>query len=275
MNLYSINFGDLTESLIEKAGLDERSGNIVRRRFGLGSSDSSTLQELGAKYSVTRERVRQLETQAVSEIRRGIESLTEAADILEFVRGYLDGVGGVRKDEILMKELHLLSKSDEEESVFGNRLRFLFEVVEYPYFSSENDNFHDFWYADKNIVEKLDAIHSELIGKLKKVEHFSEMLREVIGPHGMNEPTAVNLLTVSKKIGVGPYGDIGLSYWEEINPKTVRAKAYLLLKKESRPMHFVEIANAISSHAPTVHNELIKDPRFELVSRGTYALKLK
>jgi hypothetical protein len=256
MNLYSINFGDLTESLIEKAGLDERSGNIVRRRFGLGSSDSSTLQELGAKYSVTRERVRQLETQAVSEIRRGIESLTEAADILEFVRGYLDGVGGVRKDEILMKELHLLSKSDEEESVFGNRLRFLFEVVEYPYFSSENDNFHDFWYADK-------------------VEHFSEMLREVIGPHGMNEPTAVNLLTVSKKIGVGPYGDIGLSYWEEINPKTVRAKAYLLLKKESRPMHFVEIANAISSHAPTVHNELIKDPRFELVSRGTYALKLK
>jgi len=275
MNLYSINFGDLTEGLIEKAGLDERSGNIVRRRFGLGSSDSATLQELGAKYSVTRERVRQLETQAISEIRKSAESLEAAADILEFVRGYLNDVGGVRKDDVLMRELHLMSKSGEEEPIFGNRLKFLFEVIEYPYFSGENDNFHDFWYADKSIVDKLGLIHTELISKLKKVEHFSEILREVIGPHDLNEPAAVNLLAVSKMIGVGPYGDIGLSHWEEINPKTVRAKAYLLIKKESRPMHFVEIADAIKSHAPTVHNELIKDPRFELVSRGTYALKLK
>jgi len=275
MNLNSINFGDLTEGLIERAGLDARSGSIVRRRFGLGSSETATLQELGAKYSVTRERVRQLEAQAISEIRKSAEALTEAADILEFTRGYLNDAGGVRKDDILVKEFHLMSASDEEESVFGNRLRFIFEVVNYPFFSGESEDYHDFWYVDENIVGKLASIHEDLLKKLKKVEHFSEILREVIGPHGIKEPAAVNLLTVSKKIGVGPYGDIGLSHWEEINPKTVRAKAFLLLKKNDRPMHFTEIAESIASHAPTVHNELIKDPRFELVSRGTYALKLK
>lgn len=275
MNLNSINFGDLTEGLIERAGLDARSGNIVRRRFGLGSSEMATLQELGAKYSVTRERVRQLETQAISEIRKSAAALNEAADILEFTRGYLSDAGGVRKDDILIKEFHILSASKEEEGVFGNRLRFLFEVVGYPFFSGENEDFHDFWYVDENIINKLSAIHGDLLKKLKRVEHFSEILREVIGPHDINEPAAVNLLTVSKKIGVGPYGDIGLSHWEEVNPKTVRAKAFLLLKKAERPMHFTEIAESIGSHAPTVHNELIKDPRFELVSRGTYALKIK
>ncbi|MDD4931705.1 MAG: sigma factor-like helix-turn-helix DNA-binding protein [Candidatus Colwellbacteria bacterium] len=275
MNLYSIDFDNLTEDLIESAGLDARSANIIHRRFGLGSPETATLQELGAKYSVTRERVRQLETQAVSEIRRSAESLKEAADILDFVRSYIESAGGVKKDEILVRELHLLAKAKEEEAMFGNRIKFLFEVMKYPYFYGETENFHDFWYSNNDICAKLDIIHEELLSKLKKVEHFSEILREVASPQGMSDPVAMNLLSVSKKIGVGPYGDIGLSHWEEINPKTVRAKAFLLLKKQDRPMHFTDIAEAIGSHAPTVHNELIKDPRFELVSRGTYALKLE
>ncbi|MDD5098766.1 MAG: sigma factor-like helix-turn-helix DNA-binding protein [Candidatus Colwellbacteria bacterium] len=273
MNLNSINFKGLTDNLIEKTGLDERSGFIVRSRFGLESSKTTTLQELGAKYRITRERVRQLETQAVQGIRSVAKDLNEAADIIESTRGYLNGVGGVRKDELLVNELRLLSKAEEDESVFGNRLRFLFEVMEYPRFSNETADFHGFWYDNDEILEKLSSIHDQLVIKLRNVEEFSDLLREVIKPHGIGEPMAVNLLGVSKKIGVGPYGDIGLSHWEEISPKTVRAKIFLLLKKESRPMHFAEIAEAIGSHAPTVHNELIKDPRFELVGRGTYSMK--
>lgn len=83
-----------------------------------------------------------------------------------------------------------------------------------------------------------------------------------------------------KKIGKNPYGDVGLSEWTEIQPKTVRDRIYLALKKKGEPLHFRTIAQLINQYstkakpasAPTVHNELIKDTRFVLVGRGMYAL---
>jgi len=65
------------------------------------------------------------------------------------------------------------------------------------------------------------------------------------------------------------------------NPKGVRDTAYLVLKKTEQPIHFREIAsrsNQLYAQTKkvlpqTVHNELIRDPRFVLVGRGIYALK--
>ena len=63
--------------------------------------------------------------------------------------------------------------------------------------------------------------------------------------------------------------------WPEIRPKGVKDRAYLIFKREQKPLHFIDIANLIdnNAHAQTVHNELIKDERFVLVGRGTYALR--
>ena len=273
MPLNQIKFNELIEHLIERANLEERTNSIVRGRFGLDTPKSVTLQELGNRFSITRERVRQIETQAVAELRDGILSVSEATAIFEFSKSYLQGAGGIRLDDHLVSDYHRHFKSDDNVLTFGNRIRFLFRLLEYPYFSGESDLFRDFWYDDEKHRDDLSSIHDEIVSRLNKVEDFQETLKSVISPKGINETIAISYLSVSKKIGVGPYGDIGLSDWEEINPKTVRAKAYLLLKKAGAPMHFTEIAKAIGSHAPTVHNELIKDPRFALVSRGTYALK--
>ncbi len=64
--------------------------------------------------------------------------------------------------------------------------------------------------------------------------------------------------------------------WPEIQPKTVRDRIYLALKKKNEPLHFRTIATLINqfntkarpASAPTVHNELIKDGRFVLVGRA-------
>lgn len=72
----------------------------------------------------------------------------------------------------------------------------------------------------------------------------------------------------------------GLSVWPEVNPKSIRDKIYLVLKKNARPMHFSEISTKISElkanpknvTTQAVHNELIKDGRFILIGRGIYAL---
>jgi len=106
-------------------------------------------------------------------------------------------------------------------------------------------------------------------------------LGKFIKGKGVNKNHAESYLGISKKICANSFGDIGLAEWPEIKPQTVRDKIYLVLKKGGEPLHFESIAKSINevkldksiALAPTVHNELIKDERFVLVGRGTYALK--
>ena len=49
--------------------LDPRLREIVQRRFGLGGYHAQTFDEIGRSFGVTRERVRQLETRALRELR--------------------------------------------------------------------------------------------------------------------------------------------------------------------------------------------------------------
>jgi RNA polymerase primary sigma factor len=51
------------------ASLTPREEKILRRRFGIGVDDSHTLDEIGKEFAVTRERVRQIEAQALRKLR--------------------------------------------------------------------------------------------------------------------------------------------------------------------------------------------------------------
>lgn len=44
--------------------------DVIRRRFGLGSDDDQTLEEIGKIYNLSRERVRQIQAQGLQKIRR-------------------------------------------------------------------------------------------------------------------------------------------------------------------------------------------------------------
>jgi len=50
-------------------GLNPRMKHVVLRRFGLDGKPSQTLEEVGTELGITRERVRQLETRALRELR--------------------------------------------------------------------------------------------------------------------------------------------------------------------------------------------------------------
>ncbi|MFA5855564.1 MAG: winged helix-turn-helix domain-containing protein [Candidatus Gracilibacteria bacterium] len=73
----------------------------------------------------------------------------------------------------------------------------------------------------------------------------------------------------------------GLLAWRHVNPRSIRDKALIVLKKEKKPLHFVDIAKKIVEYhfdekrvtIQAVHNELIRYPNFVLVGRGLYALK--
>jgi RNA polymerase primary sigma factor len=55
--------------------LDNREATILRFRFGLDGGNEKTLEEVGVKFGVTRERVRQIQNLALRKLRKMIEKL--------------------------------------------------------------------------------------------------------------------------------------------------------------------------------------------------------
>ncbi len=55
--------------------IDEREATILRMRFGLDDDEPMTLKEIGAKIGLTRERIRQLEREAIKKLREAVNEL--------------------------------------------------------------------------------------------------------------------------------------------------------------------------------------------------------
>jgi RNA polymerase primary sigma factor len=56
------------------ASLTAREERIVRMRFGLGRNSDHTLEEVGQQFSVTRERIRQIEAKALRKLKHPSQS---------------------------------------------------------------------------------------------------------------------------------------------------------------------------------------------------------
>lgn len=63
----------MLEEMVTK--LDPREATILRYRFGLDGGNEKTLEEVGLKFGVTRERVRQIQNIALRKLRKMIEKL--------------------------------------------------------------------------------------------------------------------------------------------------------------------------------------------------------
>ena len=67
--------GRCVARIVEHVRLDERVPLEVRARDGLDGGSEKTLEEVGEKFGVTRERVRQIQNIALNKLRRMIEKL--------------------------------------------------------------------------------------------------------------------------------------------------------------------------------------------------------
>ncbi len=257
----------------------ERAREVLVFRFGLGTSAlRETLEAIGERWGITRERVRQIEASGIESIRHsGAFRTTEAA--FEELRAYIEAQGSVVPEEALLAGLATDEKS-------RNRIRFLLVVGAAFFRERETDDFYARWHVDEHTA---DMVHSaltrlyatlddaEVLSEGEIINRFLDELKEVNSAY-RNEEILKRWLSLSKNISSNPLAEWGRAHAPAIRTKGIRDYAYLVIKKSGDPMHFSDVAAAITktfskkAHVATTHNELIKDTRFVLVGRGLYAL---
>jgi RNA polymerase primary sigma factor len=66
---------DLRQVQDRLSKMDKREAMVLRMRFGLGDEEPMTLNEIGERLGLTRERIRQIEKDALSMLREQLEAV--------------------------------------------------------------------------------------------------------------------------------------------------------------------------------------------------------
>jgi hypothetical protein len=261
------------------AVLPERARDVMTSRYGLGkSTERMTLEAIGKKYTITRERVRQIENHAIATIRKSKEYAKEkkAFDELETI---IHSLGGIITEEDLL--VHIT-----KDKATHNHLNLLLILGEAFKKQKEDEHFKHRWYIDEELSDKVhDSLRKlyenlsdhDLISEGDIISAFLEHVKEVSDEYKKDE-ILKRWLALSKAISKNPLGEWGKASSSNVNAKGMRDYAFLVIRKHGSPIHFTEVAKQIEklfkkkAHVATTHNELIKDPRFVLVGRGLYAL---
>ncbi len=261
------------------SSLPPRAHEVIVNRFGLtDDTQRKTLEAIGQKYGITRERVRQIENSALALIRKS-ESFKNEKAVFEELKKLIETLGAIIGEQDLLNHL-------SKDKLTQNHIHLYLSLGEAFTKHKEDEHFKARWSVNSEIAEQIHKSLKNLFESLSDDELITEgeliarFLDDVknLAEQYKNEEIARRWLSMSKKISKNPLGEWGKSTSSSIKTRGVKDYAFLMMRKHGSPMHFREVAKAVSStfgkkcHVATCHNELIKDPRFVLVGRGIYAL---
>lgn len=253
------------------AGLKkDRDKEVLKRRGGI-NVEHQTLEQIGQDLNITRERVRQIEKAALARVR---ELQGQNDEFANEVITMLQNTGGLISLSSISDQLKLTNEQLPHAI-------FLIRVNPNMLILDRNDHHsHIVGSSESYTPEKVKLVHEALVDAFKnhgKPTKFATITKYIDGPHSAD---SLMELAVASSYLTELDGNWGLTSWPEVNPKSIRDKIYLVLKRTGRPLHFSEIARKITEltanpkkvTTQAVHNELIKDKRFVLIGRGIYAL---
>lgn len=261
--------------------LPPRARSIVKRRYGLDEAKKLTLEAIGTKEGITRERVRQIENDAIKKLKAS-DVFLAMAPFEASVAESINNAGGA------VSENTLLTMSEFSQVKDKRALFFFLDLASSVKRRKADNNFHARWYTNDAPITKIENAVLALAHDLKEsnatlsVSDLNERLRAQLKKVGIENPKPVSLsvyCALSLYIDKNPWGEYGHIDSSFVRPRGMRESAYVALARSKTPLHFRDIAKGISEfssrpvHVQTVHNELIKDKRFVLVGRGLYALR--
>lgn len=265
------------------ATLKERDRQILLHRYGLEGKPVKTLAAIGQEHNLTRERIRQIEKDLVKNLRSQSLKCESFARTKDFLMSIIADHGRIIAEENLLLYLNLKDLHEKNAAVFLLHLieeleNYLQENYKKSWVSMlfEEKLLHDFTSEGKKIIT--------LAGKPLPTEEFLKHFKQTefyqAHKQELTDKVVLNFLSLAVEIEKNVFGDWGLNIWKDIRPKDVGDKAYLVMKYHQKPEHYSTITEMINkagfdsrtAYKETVHNELIKDPRFILIGRGIYAL---
>ena len=265
--------------------LTEKEASVIKKRFALQGQPKQTLEKIGKHFKVTRERIRQIESIAISKLKRTVRT-TKLNDINDMAKEALHRHGGIMREETLISEILKRTSSNVEWDGAVLRLSFSIDneldMVRHSGYLTSSWRLASLSLDDVvlitdtavRILRKRHACfsHDELVSTLQRLNLFKNRIpsRELLASG----------LTIDERLRCIEEG-WGLTEWRFVRPRSIRDKVEIVLKKINAPLHFMEIANRIrEAHfdhknvtVQAVHNELIRYPQFVLVGRGLYALR--
>jgi len=259
--------------------LQDRASDVIMNRFGLNvEADRKTLEEIGKKYNITRERVRQIEDVALKAIKKSEAYKSEQA-VFDELKQLIHSLGSIISEHDFLNHV-------AKDKATQNHIHFYLVLGDSFTKHREDEHFNSRWSVNDEMASKvhdsLKKLYStlkdeDLVPETEMIKKFFDSMKDVAENY-KNEEIARRWLSMSKKISKNPLGEWGKSTSPNIHTRGVKDYAFLVMRKHGSPMHFREVAEAIfktfgkKTHYATCHNELIKDSRFVLVGRGMYAL---
>jgi len=286
----SISYADFIDSLL--ANLPEREREVLQKRNALSEQPKHTLEKIGRDFSITRERVRQIEREGLKKINTfDYDSAGLPLDEIEaMVTDFLQQHGGIMSEEHLIDRLVEQKNETERQSLNFILSNILANKINRQPAQTDINTIWSLPTADLEKALKIAAVLKEHLNTKEQpltIEQILEGLAEHqvykdIDQHeAENEAVIEALLRIIKDLKQNILKQWGFNHWTTIKPKRMTDKAYLIMQQENRPLHFSEVADLINkaefdrkkAHPATVHNELILDDKYVLVGRGIYALK--
>ena len=261
---------------------------VLMRKFWLDGEKEVPLQKIGREYSLTRERVRQIETQALMRFRRLIVGNEAYINVLEETKKILEIHGGLLDEDTLLAkimnknvqkfskpELKLILISDFD-ITYLKRNKYLSKAfyIEplYEDLLTKMVIFSQNYFTKRKESQDL----YEFIGTLK--EEFLEEFRDI--SFLKNDLFYINFFRIVKGMAILD-GKIGLVEFPDIYPKTLKLKILYTMRRLNKPIHYQELPAKIMERFPecsikanSVHNDLVKhNDIFVNLGLGLYGLK--
>jgi RNA polymerase sigma factor (sigma-70 family) len=266
---------DLADRLL--ARLPERNREIVKLRFGSGTEEGLTLQEIADEYHLTRERVRQI-------LERALKNLASDDDLIQafmsYCRKIVDEAGVIslkRLTEKLVEDLNI----DASDS--PGYLLLLLEVSK------------DISYLEpmelvvssrvsKRVIQAITAAVTNQLMQAKAPVQFEDLVQGVrelthLAPSYYEDRDLVRICLEAAPGIVHVEDDYwGLASWERRTVDDI----VMVLRKLNRPAHFREIADLVRQRLGEerhvdAHSILAQLERYEALfirtGRGTFGLR--